>query len=142
MMKFDLIKSIAENYTSQAIFEQVKHRHNNGNGLSILGRAREKTEYIMIPLNRTGMGNNKNFPAILDGNGNNQKALPLLEQEQETQKNSSHCLGAGIQGVPVGKYMVTGITSHAWVECTSRTVFFSSYKCFFCGYFGYDSSCK
>ena len=53
----------------------------------------------------------KNFLTIWDGNGNYKKLTCYSGRQQETQKTC--CLGPGIQGVPVGKYMGTGIPAHA-----------------------------
>ena len=44
------------------------------------------------------------------------KCLPAIWDENGKPKKSSRCSGTGIQGVPVGKYMGTGIPAHAW--CT------------------------
>ena len=54
----------------------------------------------------------KSFLAIWDRNGNYQKAFLRFGVGTGHQKNSSCCLGTGIQGVPVGKYMGMGITAH------------------------------
>ena len=74
-----------------------------------------------------------------DENENYQKCSRYLGWEQKYQKDfllfgtgtgnpnkSSRCLGMGIQGVPVGKYMGMGIPTHAW--CVVSRMHYSTYS--------------
>ena len=67
----------------------------------------------MFPLFGTGAGITKSCPAIQDGNGNYQKAFLLFGTATGNPKKCSRCSGTGIQGVPVAKYLGTGISAHA-----------------------------
>ena len=88
---------MALRYTTNAYFEQVKHRYINKIDLFILAWEQEKPNRLCSQY--SGWDLSKSFVIIWDGTGN--------------PKKFSDCLLTGIQGIPVGKYTGTGIPAHA-----------------------------